>query len=488
MSTGAVFTLLVNDGQQDKMLMATELLNTRLADISRARCKDPSIARKTPTLVDIERTHVFFVSAHFKPFVATAYEYNKISATEGVYNYGNTITYSIPQFGDFFNDMVVHVKLQGLKPGPLSQQVKYHDFPGHRIFKRVSFEVNECKLDEYTRDSYNMHYNFAVSENKKRAWKRCMGQEEPEIAYLTQNPLIDEYREVKQITCGAQTPKSSHENLDLWIPLLFWFNLDTRLSIPSVSIPYGQRFIRMDICDASDICTGIPTSDFTEPKILLMDLYINNIFVNPEIHDIFIERIGFYLIRVHKEQKQIINENQGNIKMDSLKFPIETLYVAARPSINFPDDFCKYTFVKNNSISFPVAVPNPAPAPPQNLLAFSFASWKQQSPIMTELGINITGIELWKPTLASFFSDYTAYNFGEGFSSPDPGVYIIPFNLYPGMLQPSGHINVSRTREFYLSYKAPSISSIFTADLFILGIAINFLLISEGKAFLRYNV
>jgi len=48
------------------MIMATELLNQRIKDIMCARAKagypDP-----TPTLVDIERTHILFVNAHFKP-------------------------------------------------------------------------------------------------------------------------------------------------------------------------------------------------------------------------------------------------------------------------------------------------------------------------------------------------------------------------------------------------------------------------------------
>lgn len=48
------------------MIMATELLNQRIKDIMCARAKagypDP-----TPTLADIERTHVLFVNAHFKP-------------------------------------------------------------------------------------------------------------------------------------------------------------------------------------------------------------------------------------------------------------------------------------------------------------------------------------------------------------------------------------------------------------------------------------
>jgi hypothetical protein len=50
------------------MILATELLNRRLKEIKRLRCKNPAIRDKTPTLVDIERTHILFMNAHFKPF------------------------------------------------------------------------------------------------------------------------------------------------------------------------------------------------------------------------------------------------------------------------------------------------------------------------------------------------------------------------------------------------------------------------------------
>ena len=68
MSAGAVFKLIANDGKADRMIMATDLLNERIKDIMCRRAaagKDP-----TPTLVDIERTHILFVNAHFKPFNA----------------------------------------------------------------------------------------------------------------------------------------------------------------------------------------------------------------------------------------------------------------------------------------------------------------------------------------------------------------------------------------------------------------------------------
>ena len=78
--------------------MATELLNSRIKDIMCMRAKQ-GFADPTPTLVDIERTHILFVNAHFKPFAALGYEYNKVRANTGVAQWGSSIQFSIPQFG-----------------------------------------------------------------------------------------------------------------------------------------------------------------------------------------------------------------------------------------------------------------------------------------------------------------------------------------------------------------------------------------------------
>lgn len=104
--------------------------------------------------------------------------------------------------------------------------------------------------------------------------------------------------------------------------MIFWFNTDFRLAIPSVSIPYGQRFIYVDIENLDKILyvapgnlylqltvetantnngtsTGTGVTNYNKyvtltpvladnstvnaPTFDLIDLYINNIFMNPEI-------------------------------------------------------------------------------------------------------------------------------------------------------------------------------------------------------------
>jgi hypothetical protein len=155
-----------------------------------------------------------------------------------------------------------YVDLQGnlLTPGvtAVSNFVRYAEYPGERLFKKVKFEVNGNPLDEYTAEAMVFHQKFRVAPNKLVGWKRLVGQEVPIEAYSDPiaitgtskwpslpNPapvnansgpldLLDQSgeavvgapvssattaRKLVQVVNGPQTPKAVQPALDLWVPL-----------------------------------------------------------------------------------------------------------------------------------------------------------------------------------------------------------------------------------------------------------------------------
>jgi len=506
MSTGGIFNLITNDGKQDRMLMASELLSQRLAEIKVARQQNGE-ENVNPTLADIERTHVLFMNAHFKPFAAIAYEYNKVTANNPTL--GSKVQFSIPQFGDFFSDMVVHVKFAAPTVSPSVNSSKpqevavyrWCDYPGERLFQKVSFDVNGNPLDEYYPDTYNFHRQFCVSASKEAAWNKCMGQEQPKdlVFDYVVNAAPQNNRASISLLNGHQTYKANgqHSDLELFVPLLFWFNTDPRLAIPSVAIPYGQRFINIDLATKEQMVdvripantdAAVPT--VTTPTITNFDLYINNIFVNPDIHDIFIARIGFTLVRVHRRQITNVNKSSDNVLLQQLKWPIETMYVGVRPTAN-----------SSAVASVTELYANPAAlwhkfgqCTVTSVAAGSVSGVATAGKYMLEtnhvhnISVSAHGVPLYNNLPSNFFNCYVPYMYGGwNISAPtDPGCFMINFCLYPGTYQPSGHINVSRAREFYLQYNSSYVSSNQPAELIVNAVAINFLLVSDGSATLRY--
>ena len=634
MSTSGVFKLIANDGKADRLIMATKLLNQRIQDIvcsrQQARKADP-----TPTLVDLERTHIIFVNAHFKPFAAIGYEYNKVHPQSGTAQLGSGVTFSIPQFGDFWHDIVVRTELSQFSwatqttaaQGTVSyfptdagfnhyslvdafgntlvandsgatarfrNLAAYCEYPALRLFSKVCFSVNGNPLDEYSVSASVMLNKFTVPPWKRVGFDRLVGQEVPLEGlgpYLV-SPVYDDdsantptgiqlpqglyldtpgclsnivplntagdsdvAQELMQVVDGPQTPKPEQQYLVLWNKLRFWFCDDVRLAVPSVSIPHGQRFISIELTQASNLIYEIPglylrtVSDTTTATtndrrlisfspILLqsptgyaqsnltvqsIEMYINNIFMNPEIHDIYMKRIGFMLIRVFREQFSQSNQADGDEKqLTQLKWPVEYMFVGLRPQFNQSSsnvdqwrDWHRMTRQVRVEAEEPVYVELNTSGTASGLSA---APGYNQVPVGTGLttttsyvyqGSNVQpGITYWLPvdtinTLrvyshgitiyedfdAMFFFAYEPYHYGgTALVTPDDeGALFVNFSLFPRMYQPSGHLNISRARETFLCWTTDYVSGNTPCTLVVIAIAINFLLVIDGSAVLRYS-
>lgn len=645
MSTGAVFKLLANAGKCDGMLVATEVLNDRIKAVMCAR-RRAGKADITPTLTDIERTHVLFVNAHYKPFAAIGYEYNKVRPQSGCPTLGSGVTFSIPQYGDFFHDMVVRTRisaanaatqttpLQGsrtafplntatdfynlvdatghmLVPGvegqpsltvPFRNLVRYCEYPGNRLFRNTKFDVNGNPLDEYCATAMVMMEKFTVPVGKRSGYNRLVGQQVPRKGYsgpriasvsdadsantpagiflpdglfdggiigglsdnlaLNVNPPLpanpdpalvpvahwqgDYNEEEKTILDGPQTPKPVQPALDIWSKLRFWFNDDVRLSIPSVSIPFGQRFITLELAEQDDLifefCNlyvehihdtanietvldtsavpqpvqvlGAPTGDRVKTYTPLfipssieggtigcIETYINNIFVNPEVHDIYIKRIGFSLIRVYRHHYQRVNESGSSEKLLSqLKWPVEYIFVGLRPAYNESDtnlnewrDWHRMTRVVDATNPVACAVELPAAtAGGGGLLKINAVipdTYPLEVPTVETLSMTSHGIQIFDHFDSTFYNAYLPFHYGgAALNTPDdPGALFVNFSLFPRSYQPSGHLNISRARETYLRYHTHYIDSNTPADMHAVALAINFLLVTDGSAVLRYS-
>ena len=652
------------------------------------------MADSSPTLPEIEKTHMLFVNAHFKPFVMVGFEYARTKVQSGTVSLsstsGNTtsVKFSIPQFGDFFSDMMVlsslgqvsdstvgNYQLKELSPAtwsvypavpvldsngnevplfsvtagslsntsgnsastysddmkkaialtdiashanlavrvntangwvnvlpwasnafgtavttardqldgnsgtgldtaatlatsltlsngvalntvgaslviecdqeyvdsvgaavPIGQSLdaahspwlRYCEWPGHRILNNVQFSVNNNILDEYNTEAYNMWEKFFLKTDKRTGYMRLVGQE---VEHKVQGCVNDNgLRQVARMTNGLQTLSPSPlPPVHLWTPLLFWYSRDFRLAIPSVAIPYGQRFLDLKLASIKDLVYSQPANVFVvkktltwtqgvaaaSPKVLNdkelvsmaayqgspnvtlesldLDLYINNLFVNSEIHDIFIKRVGFNLIRVFRQQAPTLTQANDEILLNELKWPIEYIMVGARPDANntHPDNWHKYSMVQDVPLK-----EYHSTGSEEGWVNSSF-TFKQNIALMDRIGIKAHGVKIYDDEFtADFYSTYLPWRYGNNVVTPeDPGAHLINFCLYPGEYQPSGHINVSRAREFYFKYYSSVINnkanngspSCPSATLQIVASAINFLLISDGSAILRYS-
>lgn len=642
MSSGGVFQIIANEGRTDRLLLATALLNQRIRDIQCER-RSSGKADCYPTLLDIERTHVLFTNAHFKPYVAMAYEYRKIRPTGGAPTLGSSCTFSLPQVGEFFADMAFTATFSSASSVPLTtlsqtvpagysawnvanasaypaatltdsatefpfaivgtstsdavyfrlvdyagnrlvtglsqaasattpatpttyqNLVHYCEFPANRLFQEVKFDVNDNPLDKYDHTCSMVHEKFFVPVNKRRGYNRLCGQEVPLDCWTGSVPSTvldqdstgvrvgagDTARFVKTVVNGPQTPKLTQPPLEVLHKLRFWFSEDVRLAVPSVCIPYGQRFITTSLANASDLI-------FEEPGLFLertvtnlivggsstrngrckidyfpvyrpstvalsltnLELYINNIYVNPEIHDIYIRRIGFSLIRVHLYTSISTTDAGSSDRMlTQLKWPVEYIMVGIRPRWNVSTanrnmwrDWHRFSKISTGVVASQgskVALVDNSAADGQPVYNGSGGTavvgdlnflqcapvvldkYVVEVPTIDSIKVQAHGITLYDSFNRKFYNEYLPYQYGSiNLNTPvDGGACMINFSLYPRTYQPSGHINISRAREFNVAWTTSYVTSDArtASDLIVVASAINFLLISDGSAVLRFS-
>jgi hypothetical protein len=509
---GGIFTIITNSGRQDQIIMAMDRLNARLkseamANYTENRTKYPNMTdaeyaeRKdlwVPPISSIETTHILFVNATFKPYVSVAHEYSKTLPRSKMPDLGQTFNFTMPNYGQFVNDAVVHIQLSGLTAIHADNRVRYVEMLGHRVMKKISFKLNEIELDSYTADRYNIHWQYKVQQHKELGYLRNIGQETPKQGYLTADPAVDSIREYKYFGNGAQTHKRVQSTVDMWVPLLFWFK-DLHNALPNSLFPYGQTNIEIQLEQERNLVTYADYAEtggtiYNPPTISVCELYLNHIFIDKSVYLVFITNLnnrGFQLIRVTKTHTERLTDSEGSIRLNQIKWPVECLYVGFRPVSNLADAQMWHHNTVSTAVLYPCAVVTGGTS-----LEINSAQFYEEVPVVDLVGLRISDIDIYKPMPPAFYNAYVPYQYGYNVKTPkDLGWMMMNFNMYPGEQQPSGHINTSLGREIYLNYvsavspntHSPYITKNTPVDLIVVADCINFLMIENNSAVLNFS-
>jgi len=268
----------------------------------------------------------------------------------------------------------------------------------------------------------------------------------------------------------------------MWQKLLFWFNEDFSNALPSAAIPFGQRFIVVQLEEAKNIlfrapavhsivkvtCRYVPGTNFilngdgtynlsggftvrntwyeyqylpiytngtiNYPTIKSMVLYANNLFTHPMIHDLYIKRIGFSLVRVHKNQQLTINKSDNDILMNQFKYPVEQIYVGVVPDENLSGtwqatDWCQFAKVNHRFTKNGIYITTEA----NKLYDNTVCHWFDRQPSVDAMEVTAHGMSLFQKLDQQFFSSYEPMVFGDHtlVTPADSGAMLINFSMFP---------------------------------------------------------
>jgi hypothetical protein len=511
---GAIFKIVLRDERFDRYFTASDFLRCRL-DAIRLKRKAAGFDNVQPTFLDIEQSHSLFIHSAYRPYVSTASEYVRVKAAGdtvgGLGPGGGALHFTFPIHGHFTSDMVVHIRIGAIgsktatAPSAATPYLRYCALPGVRMFRKVEMKSDSVLIDDYTPDDVIAHSKFFVHADQRVGWERCHGQQEPREALYYANGYTGRLK----YHDGPQTPKLYQEGFDLYIPLQFWICRDSSQALLNDLIPNSQRTITCELAPLADIVqallpagggagTLMAPADLPFTKVAIdADLYVNNLYVNPEIHDIFASRIGFSLIRVHRRQTIQLRSPSDAFLLDQLRFPAEYLMVGVRAR-SLAHDFDRWWMMgrprvrdRHSSIIAPAMIWNDLIGIPQ-LVSREAVEVTTLDNVVDTIGVTAHGIDIFPQLPSAFYNAYLPIRYSEStmVAAPaDTSAFLISFCLYPGKRNPSGYYNLSAGREMYINYQLKPEASEVEGGEFEMTIsmsALNFLVRKGDRIALRY--
>jgi hypothetical protein len=425
--------------------------------------------------------------------VTIAHEYSKVPPHGGVASLGQTFSFKLPIIGEFINDCVMYVKLVNFAAVSALDKVRYVEYLGHRLMKNVRFKVQNFEVDSYTPDEANAYFQFKVPQHKEIGYLRDIGQEVPTQAFLTADPSVDEVREYRYFGYGPQTFKQTQPTLEMWIPILFWFR-ELGCSLPNFILPMQQTEIEIEFERESNLVAYANYGGggtYVAPAVSECYLYVNHIFLLPEINKIFVDRFGGQLIRVHRKHTETLVDSEAKVKLHQLKWPLECLYIGFRPTSNDTNSQLWHRMNYSTATTFHEAVVTGV-----NVIQVNSAEWWNEKHVVKYLSLLASDIIIYPKVAPAFYNGYIPYRYGNQIKTPkDLGWYMMNFNFNPGEYQPSGHFNSSRSREIYLHYVSDVDSGTLLniirpanpVKLVVLADALNFILFKGNNMTLKFS-
>jgi len=245
---------------------------------------------------------------------------------------------------------------------------------------------------------------------------------------------------------------NAENEVNLMIPLDFWFTKDYSYALPLLSMTNQDIQINFSFADFSDVINFDGDSNPLRVEILESNVYAEYIMLDDIILDQFQKQTHQYII------PQMVYNGDDIIPSNQSIFSTK---------LNFQNP-CKellFCCVDINSIN--------------NNNYFNYSRYSDQLPLISHATLLLDGKHR--------YDDYMSENvFRDLFPNivhsivPSKYLYIMPFSLKPEESQPSGSINLGRFDEVLLSLKmTPNNPS---CKLYVFGILYNVLIIENGIA------
>lgn len=386
----------------------------------------------------------------------------------GIPDFGKSFVSKLSKEGDLIHKMYFEIKLPAVTfingtehATPAERYDNWTNSIGYAMLKEVSICIGGKEIDKHYSEWLDIWNELTDTNNKE--WD-----------------MVGKKGDLYDLR-NKQNNKTIY-----YVPLQFWFNRHTGMSLPLISLQYSDVEIKFTLRELSElIVTSRTTPTITaNTTIDNLDLYADYIYLDTEERRRFAKSKHEYLIEQIQHQSFEFNTS-GNysFKLD-FSHPVKELIWVFRDNNHGTVDDTPLLNLTSSAINgndwfnYQGSV--------ENTDNYIVGNNNSRFDNFNTVNISFNNSARFSEREASYFSEVQPYQHHS--SIPSNYVYCYSFSLNPEEIQPSGTCNFSRIDSKELNFKGcvvPS-SGVTSSTLLVYAVNYNILQFSNGMAITKF--
>ena len=322
-------------------------------------------------------------------------------------DFGQYIQLTIERKGDLVKDIIFDVLLPILPSG-----YYWTNGIGNVLFKQIDLEIGGQLVDRHYSEWLDIWSQLTVDASKIGAYDSMVGN----------------------YNSNSNLENNAVEQLQLHIPMFFWFNREYSMALPLIALQYHDVVLKITLRDLNS-CIRNNTIDIPLQGYSIVDMnaFIDFIYLDMEERKQFAHTTHEYLINQLQFAEDTTIFSMQNTISRTLNFnhPVKEIYW-----INIKNEYEQSNILTGNQqLNYSINT-----VPP--------------SETFTSAVMQLNGIERFNSRPATYFRLVQNYQFHTRYSSKN--IYSYSFALYPEKPYPSGTCNMSKitTTTLFLNYSS----------------------------------
>jgi hypothetical protein len=419
----------------------------------------------------------------------------------GSADFGKRVTCTVSRNGDLMHRVYLQVTVPAVTAADSTSAFRWVNWLGHVLIKNVEVEIGGQRIDKHYGDWMHIWNELTQTAGHKVGYANMVGNV-PRLTQFTPE--------------GGSTPE-----VDLYIPLEFWFCRNPGLSLPLIALQYHEVKINLEFRSASECYAGHPSET---PSLEAASLYVDYIYLDTDerrrfaqvSHEYLIEQLQFtgdesvssvsnkIKLNFNHPCKELVWVVQKDDHVDSSKMTngkqwfnytdaVDSTWKTGTPIDPFGGGLVNYNLQLSNLNDSAIDTVGDSTLSFENSDGVTSGTYLAMSEVdngfnpVLSAKLQLNGHDRFSERLGRYFNLVQPYQHHT--NVPATGINVYSFGLKPEEHQPSGTCNMSRidNATLQLTLTAATVSGTSDAKVRVYATNYNVLRIMSGMGGLAYS-